>query len=236
MFELIDNNPAFVVVNKYPDVSFHAEQGDAGLVEAVKQRLDIQELYPVHRLDKITSGLLLLAKSREVAAAMGRAFEARQVDKYYLALSDRRPKKKQGLIRGDMVKARNGSWRLTQTLSNPATTQFFSYGLGQGLRLFLLKPLTGKTHQLRVALKSIGAPVLGDQRYYPDTSPLAPSRGYLHAWQIRFSLSVDGEEIDYCYQAPLSHGLWRDSEACRQILAELSRPWELSWPAIAKGS
>ena len=236
MFELIDNNPAFVVINKYPDVSFHAEQGESGLVEAVKQQLDIKELYPVHRLDKITSGLLLLAKSRAVAAAIGQAFETRQVDKYYLALSDRRPKKKQGLIRGDMLKARNGSWRLGKTLSNPAQTQFFSYGLGQGMRLFLLKPLTGKTHQLRVALKSIGAPVLGDKRYYPDRSPLAPSRGYLHAWQIRFSLSLDGEKIDHCYRAPLTHGLWCEDEACGQVLATLSSPWTLPWPAVAKGS
>jgi len=87
--------------------------------------------------------------------------------------------------------ARNGSWKLLRSVENPAVTQFFSFGLTPGLRLYLLKPHTGKTHQLRVALKSLGVPLLGDTRYGADKS----DRAYLHAWQLAFEL--DGKSYQF---------------------------------------
>jgi len=61
-----------------------------------------------------------------------------------------------------MLKARRGAWKLARSKESPALTEFVSTSLGQGLRLFLLRPYTGKTHQLRVAMKSLGAPIIGD--------------------------------------------------------------------------
>ena len=110
-----------------------------------------------------------------------------QVKKQYLAISDHKPKKKQGLIQGDMAKGRRGAWLLTRSQENPAITRFTSLSLGEGRRLFFLSPLTGKTHQLRVAMKSLGAPILRDALY--GGSPA--DRVYLHAW--RLSLVYGGE-------------------------------------------
>lgn len=83
---------------------------------------------------------------------------------------------------------------LARSLSNPAVTRFTSTSLPgkrSGLRAFLLKPETGKTHQLRVALKSLGAPVLGDERYAQAELAQQEERGYLHCAALRF-LSPDG--------------------------------------------
>ena len=202
-FELIDCCTQFVVVDKSPGVGFHSEEGQPGLVPQLECELQLGKLYPVHRLDRMTSGLLLLARSPEAAEALNKQFRAHLIEKYYLALSDRKPRKKQGLISGDMVKARRGSWKLLKTQQDPARTRFFSFGLGAGKRLYLLKPQTGRTHQLRVALKSIGAPIIGDQRYYPQAAKNSVAgRGYLHAYGLGFEL--EGRHHFYC--CPPSQG------------------------------
>ncbi|EKE75131.1 TIGR01621 family pseudouridine synthase [Gallaecimonas xiamenensis] len=189
MFEVVKDSPRFVVVNKTQAQSFHAEDGP-GFFVAVEAALG-QKLWPVHRLDKVTTGLVLFAKDSEAAATLGRLFEERQIKKCYLALSDKKPSKKQGLIKGDMSKARRGAWRLQRTTQNPAITRFDSQALGDGLRLYRLWPHTGKTHQLRVAMKSLGAPILGDELY--GGSP--HQRVCLHAYALAFSAFGEAVQV-----------------------------------------
>lgn len=190
MYRVVDNQADFLLINKDPGVDFHKGEGEAGLPALLREREGIAELYPVHRLDKMTSGLLLFAKNRETAKELAKQFAGGEVRKYYLAISDRRPKKKQGLVAGDMAKSRRGAWKLLRSKENPARTRFVSLALSEGLRLFILRPLTGKTHQLRVALKSVGAPALGDPLYHPGEckKDQMPDRGYLHAYFLVFKL------------------------------------------------
>lgn len=201
-FDIIENNDDFIVINKYHNVDFHCSDDGLGIVAQVSQALNGLHLFPVHRLDKMTSGLLVMAKSSKVAAAFGELFEQRLMEKYYVAMSDKKPKKKQGLIKGDMKKGRNGNYLLLKTNDNPAVTQFFSYSIAPSLRLFLLKPHTGKTHQLRVAMKSIGSPIIGDGRYYSNNKtndnkqdPRLNVIGQLHAWQLSFKLN--GQQFSF---------------------------------------
>ncbi|MCD0491450.1 TIGR01621 family pseudouridine synthase [Chromobacterium violaceum] len=222
MFTLIHQDPRFYLVDKHPGASFHREGDAPGLMDALRAGLDDEALWPVHRLDRITSGLILVARSAGAARALGDALAGREVEKYYLALSDRKPLKKQGRVAGDMAKGRGGAWRLTEGRENPAVTQFFSYALAPGLRLFLLRPRTGKTHQLRVAMKSQGAPILGDALYGGSEA----DRGYLHAYALRFEL--DGER--FAFVCPPSAGERFIGEACRDKLAELGEPWCQPWP------
>lgn len=193
-FDVIANNDDFIVINKYSNVDFHCSDDGLGIVAQVSEAFNGLHLFPVHRLDKMTSGLLVMAKSSKIAALFGELFEKRLMEKYYIAVSDKKPKKKQGLIKGDMKKGRNGSYLLLKTNDNPAVTQFFSYSIAPSCRLFLLKPSTGKTHQLRVAMKSIGSPIIGDRRYYPAIKPNSnlsgeEAIGQLHAWQLSFTLN-----------------------------------------------
>ncbi|MFB9885341.1 TIGR01621 family pseudouridine synthase [Balneatrix alpica] len=185
MYTLVVDHPDFIVIDKSANVSFHSENDTPGLVYTLQQDLNNSELYPLHRLDKVTSGLLLFGKNKSFAQTLGDAFANHQVQKLYLALSTRKPNKKQGWIKGDMQRSRRSSWMLTPSMNNPAITQFSSLSLAPGLRAFWLYPQTGKTHQLRVALRSIGAPILGDTLYGGKANEA--DRTYLHATALGFS-------------------------------------------------
>ncbi|PJG59473.1 TIGR01621 family pseudouridine synthase [Aeromonas cavernicola] len=195
MYRILFEHPDFLVLDKLPGIGMHDEQvGEQGIARGLVNRVKADTgltLYPVHRLDKMTSGLVLLARTTEANRALSMAFAAREVSKQYLALSDRKPKKKQGWVKGDMQKGRGGNWLLARTLDNPAISWFDSVAVREGLRLYRIKPQTGKTHQIRVALKSIGAPILGDERYGGTPA----DRGYLHAWRLSFTLAGEPFEL-----------------------------------------
>lgn len=201
-FSVVLEQADFLVVNKEAGVDMHDDAGVPGLVSRVSAAVG-QNVYPVHRLDKVTSGLVLLAKNKEATSELSQSFAGRRVKKTYLAISDRSPKKKQGWVKGDMAKSRNGSWKLLHSFDNPAINYFQSVALAiPHHRLYIVSPHTGKTHQIRVALKSISAPILGDERYGGSVA----DRTYLHAWRLQFSyaraeysVEVDplwGEKID----------------------------------------
>ena len=144
------------------------------------------DFHPVHRLDKDTSGLWLIALNSESNQILSQLFQKKQVKKTYLAvLESKGMKKKQGLIVGDMEKSRRKSWRLMTTKKNPARTRFYSVSLGQGQRLAWLEPTTGKTHQLRVAMKSNTSAIAGDEIYNAQTLENF-DRLYLHAFALSF--------------------------------------------------
>jgi len=228
MFKIITQTDDFVVVAKSAGINFHdEEQHGGGLFSQVKKQMKNQfavtELYPIHRLDKMTSGLILFAKNLNSAQVFGKLFEAHKVEKYYLAISDKKPTKKQGWIKGDMAKSRRGMFKLLRSMDNPAITQFFSYRIANKQRLYLLKPHSGKTHQLRVALSSIGAPIIGDPLY--NSSSVA-DRGYLHAYALRFNF------LGTLYQfiLPSDEGEYYLTPSIKNKLTELAQPWLLNWP------
>ena len=221
------SHPDFYLVDKPAGIGFHDDeiqgQRRLGVFNLCAQALG-ETLFPVHRLDKLTSGLMLLARNKEAAAWFQRAFELRHIEKLYLALSDRKPKKKQGSVIGDMEKARASAWKLTKSKTSPALTKFFSWGLDtelKGLGIFLVKPETGKTHQIRVALKSLGSPILGDALYGGGEA----DRGYLHAYGLRFHYR-DETFCFYCYP-DLGHWF---KMAEQQIKGNTQDGFDLPWP------
>ncbi len=224
-FELIEMNEHFIIINKMPGISFHTENDALGIVELVKSELELTELYPVHRLDKITSGLLILARTEAANKALSALFRERVVEKYYLAISDKKPTKKQGSIKGDMVRSRRSSWKLAKTIENPAVTQFLSQSLEPGKRVYLVRPKTGKTHQIRVALKSIGASVIGDPLYSAETAKNY-DRAYLHAYALKFEFNNQ----EYCFICKPSIGDHFLTPAFEKVLGEYAEPWILGWP------
>ena len=249
-FEIIDQQDDFIIVNKMAGINFHDENNlGQGLfnqvVREVTQKTNETELYPVHRLDKMTSGLVIFARNLVTAQQFQQLFAQHKIEKYYLAISDQKPKKKQGLIKGDMEKGRRGSWKLLRSEKNPAISQFFSYALVQNTvdtltqniinkntqhkaqrkRLYLIKPHSGKSHQIRVALKSIGAAIIGDQRYYSSSKA---DRGYLHAYGLRFTL----HDKNYHYVLPPTQGELFTISSVQEKLKELQMPWQLNWPNI----
>lgn len=214
----------FWVVNKPPFMSVQESHHGPGVLATLRAQHG-GDFFPVHRLDAGTSGLLVVARTASANSVLSQLFQARAVEKYYLALSTRKPDKKQGTISGDMEKGRRGAWKLLHTQLQPAVTRFFSKGLG-GMRLFLVNPLTGKTHQIRVALKSIGSPILGDESYAGEKA----DRLYLHAFALRFTYL--GE--------PLSFVCWPALTGAFAALADvgvqqwLAAPWDKPWPVRSR--
>ncbi len=230
MFTLIAQYPDFIVINKSPDVSVHKDQSEQALLAEVEKQLGIDKLFLVHRLDKMTSGLLVLATSSQACAELASQFANRQVEKYYLAISDAKPKKKQGLIAGDMQKSRRSAWKLLKSQTEPAVTQFFSSFAGEGVRLFLCKPYTGKTHQIRVALKSLGSAIVGDPIYHSNAQQ--HDRGYLHAFSIAFTFL--GQKYQFvCDPRDYSDfgKLWHHADVSNGIEQWLE-PQALNWPTL----
>ncbi|WP_240221479.1 TIGR01621 family pseudouridine synthase [Rheinheimera hassiensis] len=220
-FTLVAQTADFVVLNKAAGISFHSDDGP-GLVVLAQQELGYK-LYPVHRLDKVTSGLIVLARSSAAAAQLTQLFSTHQIEKYYLALSVAKPAKKQGWVKGDMASARRGAWKLLNSQHNPAVTYFISQGFAElPFRAFLVKPYSGKTHQIRVALKSVGAAIAGDTLY----QAAAADRVYLHAYALHFFL----HNTEYYYVQVPTEGALYQQLGQSGALDNWAQPWQLNWP------
>jgi tRNA pseudouridine32 synthase/23S rRNA pseudouridine746 synthase len=228
-FVLVAETADFVVLDKAPGISFHSEDG-AGLVVQAAAELGYP-LFAVHRLDKVTSGLILFAKSSAAAATLAELFATRQIQKYYLALSTGKVAKKQGWVKGDMAAARRGAYKLLSSMDNPAISYFLSHGFNEAVdlparcRLYLIKPFTGKTHQIRVALKSVSAPILGDELYQAELA----DRVYLHAYALSFTFQ--GQLYRYRL-TPMVGLLFLNPAVQQQLQNEWAEPWSLQWPTL----
>ena len=203
---VVHETRGLLFLDKPPGLSFHASsmQDDPGVLPLLRAMRGPEErLHAVHRLDRVTSGLLMVAKTPEAAREVSALLRNRQLEKFYVALSARKPSKKMGRIVGDMERSRRGSWKLLRTKENPASTAFISRGIGDGhadtpsLRGFLLKPATGRTHQLRVALKALSSPILGDPLYSASDAAAQEERAYLHAAALRLPAGLRALSDDY---------------------------------------
>lgn len=209
---LIAQGSDWIAINKPSGLSMHSEE-ETGLVVQASNAFN-RPLWPVHRLDKVTSGILLLATSKEGAARLGELFAKQEINKWYLAQSSLKPKKKQGWVKGDMAKGRNGSWLLKRSMSTPAITYFVShFDEDAQQRIFLLQPKTGKTHQLRVAMKSLGSAIDGDSRYAGTSA----DRTYLHAYALSWSDSAVNETVNLLCSP--NKGTW----------AQVPQNWQTPW-------
>jgi 23S rRNA pseudouridine1911/1915/1917 synthase len=139
----------------------------------------------VHRLDKDTSGLILVAKSEATRAALQRQFKRRQVKKSYLALVEGHPSPRQGLIDAPIGRDKRQRKRMAIVRSGrEARTGYRVIELFGEHSLVELQPETGRTHQIRVHLAWLGHPVVGDQVYGYCRQRLLQHRHFLHAHKL----------------------------------------------------
>ncbi|EWH09597.1 23S rRNA pseudouridylate synthase [Catenovulum agarivorans DS-2] len=223
MINIVATNTDFYICEKPAGLDFHDDEGHAGFFSLLKTQTN-ENLYPAHRLDKQTSGLILVTRNLAAEHAFNQMFLTHTIEKYYWAIAGNKPKQKQGRIIGDMEKSRNRAWKLNKSKNNPAKTFFYSYGLGDGHRLYLLRPYSGKTHQLRVALKSIGVAILGDDIYKGP----AATQLHLHASCLKFN--YQGQNFNY-YLPPKQTNFQNISA---QFIEDnqLNQPWLLNWPKL----
>lgn len=156
----------------------------------------------VHRLDKDTSGLLLVAKHNDIHRALAQQIEARKVSKFYLALLHGRLTPHKGSIEAPLLKAESGGvQKLTRVSLSPrakwALTHYevIEY-LGNSFTLVRAHIITGRTHQIRAHFSSIGHPVVGDSSYGSSDTVLGAPRQFLHATRLILTHPVTQKTLD----------------------------------------
>lgn len=171
--QILANNGSMMVVLKPMGWSAHAAGPDTGpsLTEWLQEQ-GVRDGAPVHRLDKDTSGIILIGKGKEERARMSKWFADGEVHKEYFALVHGRIRKK-GVIRRPLQDARRGA-------PLPAVTRYRLIEWLGSKSLIQLTLETGRKHQIRRHLQGIGHGVVGDKRYRTKGVPLDPGGLYLH--------------------------------------------------------
>lgn len=181
---LVLNKPSGLAVQGGTNTARHVD----GMLDALKFE---QEERPrlVHRIDKDTSGLLVLARNRKYAELLTKAFREHQLQKTYLAFCRGVPEKEAGEIKNRLLKVGEKSI-LSPEGKDAVTTYQVIDTVGQKFSLIEASPLTGRTHQIRAHLESIGCPIAGDDRYFGgerQKSNMFADKLYLHAYKIDLS-------------------------------------------------
>jgi 23S rRNA pseudouridine1911/1915/1917 synthase len=168
----------------------------------------------VHRLDRDTSGLLVVAKTEAVHAALKLALQRREIEREYLALVEGRPPARTGTIDAPIGRDRRVRTRMSTDTDEPreARTHFELAEALPGFTLLRVRLETGRTHQIRVHLQAIGHPVAGDPEY-GTPGLLGLERQFLHAARLAFSHPVNGERVEV--ESPLPDDLAAALERAR---------------------
>jgi 23S rRNA pseudouridine1911/1915/1917 synthase len=189
-FPILFEDEVMLAIDKPPGIAVHGAPGDTGPSVAAwfleryaleAEQFDAERPGIVHRLDKDTSGVLVLAKTPAAQAALGHAFEERTTHKTYLALCDGVPKQPRAVV--DAPIARHAADRTHMTIAKrgrEARTAYEVLDSARGRSFILANPETGRTHQIRVHLAAIGAPVMFDRMYGKSEG----RRQMLHAWRL----------------------------------------------------
>ncbi|WP_435168014.1 RluA family pseudouridine synthase [Candidatus Pelagibacter bacterium nBUS_28] len=196
--QIIDNNNNFVVLNKSSGISVQ------GGTKSKKNLVDIfakseifhgTKPYSVHRLDKDTSGVFIIAKTRESAQLLTSLFRLRKVHKTYLAICHGELNKNSGEWNDDLIRY-DGEKKITEK----AKTIYRVLDKNSEASLVELKPITGRKHQLRKQLYALGQPIFGDIKYKLSNSSKGLNKNLmLHSYQIKFII----DDVKHTYTALL---------------------------------
>ncbi|MDO8616090.1 MAG: RluA family pseudouridine synthase [Dehalococcoidia bacterium] len=168
----------------------------------------------VHRLDKDTSGLMVVARNARALRALQRQLKERQMHKTYLALVHGTPQPREGVVEAPIGRhPRNRKKMAVVADGREAVTRYRVREEFPGYALLEVEPVTGRTHQIRVHLSAMGHAVAGDATYGRRSELVG--RQFLHAWKLAFAMPLGGREVEF--ESPLPPDL-------QEALARLRRP------------
>jgi 23S rRNA pseudouridine1911/1915/1917 synthase len=150
----------------------------------------------VHRLDKETSGLIVVAKTDAAQASLMRQFGERTIEKEYLALVRGTAPAPRGRVEAPIGRDPRDRQRMAVVAGGrESATEYEQIGQGSGYALLSLRPLTGRTHQIRAHLAYLGLPIAGDLRYGGGEGPGGLRRQFLHASRLGLERPLDGAHL-----------------------------------------
>jgi 23S rRNA pseudouridine955/2504/2580 synthase len=195
---IIDNNDDFIVLNKKAGISVQGgTKSKKNLIDIFSKSEIFQgtKPYSVHRLDKETSGVFIMAKSRQSAQLLTSLFRLRRVHKTYLAICNGELEKNSGEWNDELIRYDNG-----KKIIEKAKTIYKVLAKNSNSSLIEMKPITGRKHQLRKQLYNIGHSIYGDKKYKSSSSTKGINKDLmLHSYQIRFMI----KDRKYTYRALL---------------------------------
>ena len=188
---ILENNNNFIVINKPRGIAVQAgTKSFRNIIDVLKESKYFENSKPfiVHRLDKETSGILIVAKTREYAQLFTSLFRIRKIHKTYIALTYGKVSKDIKTLKDDLITIDNGKKIVQKAISHLRilkTTSDYSY--------VELNPITGRKHQLRKQLYNIGNPIIGDDKYFinrrADKMKIKSKNLLLHAYKIKFMIN-----------------------------------------------
>jgi len=196
---IIENNENFIVINKPRGIAVQSgTKSFRNIIDVLKESKYFENTKPyiVHRLDKETSGILIVAKTREYAQLFTSLFRIRKIHKTYIALTYGKITRDIKTLRDDLVTFDKGKKIIQKAISHLKllkTSSDYSY--------VELNPITGRKHQLRKQLYNIGNPIIGDDKYFvnrrADKIKIKNKNLFLHAYKIKFMIN----NIQYNFKA-----------------------------------
>ena len=196
---VIENNENFIVLNKPSGISVQSgTKSFKNIIDILKSTKYFKNYKPyiVHRLDKETSGVLIVAKTREYAQLFTSLFRIRKIHKTYIALTYGKINKPKNILKDDLVTYEKNKKIVQKAISNLKvlkTSDYYSY--------VQLNPITGRKHQLRKQLYKLGYPIIGDNKYFinkiDNERKKRTSSLLLHAYKIKFMIN----NIQYNFKA-----------------------------------
>jgi len=193
---IIENNENFLVINKPTGIPVQSgTKSFKNIIDILKNSKYFENSKPfiVHRLDKETSGVLIIAKNRKFAQLFTSLFRIRKIHKTYLAIVYGKVDKSIKVMRDDLIYYENNKKIFQKAVSNLKIIKS-----NEGYSYLELNPITGRKHQLRKQLLKIGCPIIGDDKYFlNDRKRIKIKNLMLHAYKIKFMIN----NIQYNFKA-----------------------------------
>ena len=193
---VIEDNENFIVINKPTGIPVQSgTKSFKNIIDIIKNTKYFENSKPfiVHRLDKETSGVLIIAKNRKYAQLFTSLFRIRKIHKTYLAIVYGKVEKSIKVMKDDLIYYENNKKIVQKAISNLKIIKS-----NNGYSYLELNPITGRKHQLRKQLLKIGSPILGDEKYFSnDRKRIKIKNLMLHAYKIKFMIN----NVQYNFKA-----------------------------------
>ena len=193
---VIEDNENFIIINKPTGIPVQSgTKSFKNIIDILKKTKYFENTKPfiVHRLDKETSGILIIAKNRKYAQLFTSLFRIRKIHKTYLAIVYGKVEKSIKTMKDDLIYYENNKKIIQKAVSNLKIIKS-----NEGFSYLELNPITGRKHQLRKQLLKIGCPIIGDDKYFlNDRKRIKINNLMLHAYKIKFMIN----DVQYNFKA-----------------------------------
>ena len=201
---VLEDNDNFIVINKPTGIPVQSgTKSFKNIIDILKKTKYFKNSKPfiVHRLDKETSGVLIIAKNRKFAQLFTTLFRIRKIHKTYLAIVYGQVNKSIKTMKDDLIYYENKKKITQKAISNLKVIKS-----NEGFSFIELNPITGRKHQLRKQLLNIGNPIVGDNKYFlNDRKKMKVKNLMLHAYKIKFMIN----NVQYNFRAKYD-GIFED--------------------------